>query len=323
MKIQHNEIITISVDEYLNHELVEKIALMHWNNNEIKFTNQIRRFIYEKKYFSDCFNVIAINASNDVVGRLFCIQNQENPKRWYHGDLMVKSEYRRMKIASNMIRTAIQKISDMGGEILNGYTANTNTASINLHKSLGFVEKPCVQFDDLIFGDEQIMLELKIENKYNVMLATVEDAGFIYEFYQQNRAVLHGNHISFNEWKEASFWNDTDEQNFLICKGAIPFAWLRINGLDNPDSKEKAWISMLIVSDKSQRQGIGTFAIKFAEDYVKSKGFTKMGIHTSGDNIAAKNLYENCGYIITAHKDGNNPDGTISKNYTFEKVIST
>ncbi|MCL2815707.1 MAG: GNAT family N-acetyltransferase [Oscillospiraceae bacterium] len=317
--MKENDIITISVSEYLTHELVEKIAFFQWQGNTPKDFNHIRQFfVYDGKYSSDCFNVIALNSNDDVVGRLFCLKNQENPKRWYHGDLAVAPEYRRMKIASKMIKTAIQKISDMGGEIIDAYTAITHTASITLHKSLGFIEKPCVQFDNLIHGEEQIMLEYRINREYNVISATAEEAAFIFRFYTQNIEALHGNFISLKDWKEAAFWSDPDEQNFLVCKGAMPVAWLRINGLEN---KDMAWISMLVVSDKWQRQGVGTYAVGYAQEYVRARGFTKMGIKTTGDNIGAKALYEKCGYIVTEYNDGAYPDGTTGKGYTFEKIL--
>ena len=312
-------IITIMISEYLTHDFAEKIAVLQWGSKVPKNVNQIRRFVHENKYFSDCFNVIAVDSNDDVIGRLFCVKNRENPKRWYHGDLIVAPEYRRMKIASKMIRTAIQKISDMGGEIIDAWTANTHIVSINLHKSLGFTEMPSVQFDEFIHGDEQIMLEYKIEHQYNVIPATVDEAGFVNEFYFQNREALHGDHISFKAWQEILSQDDPYEKNFLICKGANPLAWLRVNGLDS--TVGKAWISMLVVCDKSHRQGVGTYAVNFAEEYVKSLGFIKMGIHTTGDNVAAKSLYEKCGYIVTEFYDSTYSDGTAGKSYTFEKIL--
>jgi len=45
----------------------------------------------------------------------------------------------------------------------------------------------------------------------------------------------------------------------------------------------------------------------------------RMGIHTTGDNLAAKSLYEKCGYTVTEHKENVNNDGTVMKNYSFEK----
>ena len=288
-----NEIITISVSEYLTHDLAEKIAAMQWNDTSPKCVNQIRRMVHEAKYYSDCFNVVALNGDDVVVGRLFCIKNRENPKRWYHGDLKVAEDYRRMKIASKMIRTAIDKITDMGGDIIDAWTANYNTPSINLHKSLGFTEMPTVQFDNLIHGDEQIMLEYKIPPRYNVISATVDEAVFVNEFYFQNLEILYSDHISFKEWQDILSQDNPYEKNFLICYGAEPRAWLKINGLEND---HKAWISMLVVCDKYHRQGIGTYAVKFAEDYVKALGFTTMAILTTHDNTSAKALYEKCGY---------------------------
>jgi GNAT superfamily N-acetyltransferase len=314
----NSDIITISISEYLTQELVEKIAFAQWGRIKAEDFTHIRRFIYDGKYFSDCFNVIAFNSNDDIIGRLFCLKNQENPKRWYHGELFVVPEYRRMKIASKMIQTAIQKISDMGGEIINGYTAKTHIASINLHKSLGFVEKPCVQFDNIIYGEEQIMLELRIEHEYNTIPATSEEAVFVFTIYAQNREVLHGEHISFTSWKEILSKDDSDEKNFLICKGAMPVGWMRVNGINN---KDMAWISMLAVCDKFQRRGVGAYAVNYAEKYVKSNGFTKIGIHTTEDNTAAHSLYKKCGYIETEYGNCTTGDGVERKGYTFEKIL--
>jgi ribosomal protein S18 acetylase RimI-like enzyme len=225
-----------------------------------------------------------------------------------------------MKIASKMIQTAIQKISEIGGEILHGYTAKTHIASINLHKSLGFVEKPCVQFDNLIHGDEQTMLEYEIEREYNVIPATVEEAQYVFWFYTQNIEALHGKFISLTDLKEIISKKDPDEANYLICKGAMPVAWLRINGLSGDDI---AWISMLAVCDKFNHRGIGTYAVKFAEEYAKSKGFVKMGIRTTEDNIAAQSLYKKCGYVVNDYGDCTTGDGVARKGYGFEKILNT
>ena len=137
-------------------------------------------------------------------------------------------------------------------------------------------------------------------------------------FHRQNMEALHSEKITLAEWREILSTNDPDEENFLICKGAMPVAWMRINGLYNQD---KAWISMLVVCDKSQRKGVGTYAVNYAESYVKSKGFSKLGIQTTEDNFSAKTLYEKLGYVITAHKDGTYPDGTTGKSFIFEKEL--
>jgi len=99
----------------------------------------------------------------------------------------------------------------------------------------------------------------------------------------------------------------------------MPVAWLRINGLDN---KDMAWISMLAVSDKFQRQGVGSFAVRFAEDFVRSGGIKMLGIHTTVDNIAAQNCYKKLGYHIHEESEGTTGDGVKRMGYTFVKNIN-
>ena len=89
--------------------------------------------------------------------------------------------------------------------------------------------------------------------------------------------------------------DDPDERHFLICKGALPVAYLKLNGLQ---SNGKAWISMLFVSPSFRRQGVGRFAIRFAEQYVGEQGFASLSVQTDADNTAAIRCYTNCGYQI-------------------------
>lgn len=137
---------------------------------------------------------------------------------------------------------------------------------------------------------------------------------------QNNLNTLHTNRFSFNEWKETfrAGQNDSDEANFIIYRDIIPYAWLKINGLNNSNN---AWISMLVVSDRFKHQGAGTFAIEFSEHFIHSKGKTKVGIHTTEDNIPAQNLYRKCGYNAVKLKEGTSPDGTKQMVYTFEKNL--
>lgn len=122
---------------------------------------------------------------------------------------------------------------------------------------------------------------------YSVIPVNSDNAVFVMTFYQQNMEILHGKPISLDEWNDVLSSNDEDEQNFLVCCDCVPLAWLRINGLLN---KDMAWVSMLVVSTKKQRQGIGSYAIKFSEKFIKQKGFCKIAIHTTEDNISAQNL---------------------------------
>ena len=152
----HNIIVTITASEFLTKDLAEKIALAQWNNSNL--ASNIIGFVHDYKIKTDCFNVIAENEKGNVIGRLFCIQNDNNPKLWYYGDLFVISEYRRMHIAQRMLETAIEIINDKGGNILRCYVEPENQASLNLQKKFSFEQKPYQNFLDLT-NDGRLMFE--------------------------------------------------------------------------------------------------------------------------------------------------------------------
>lgn len=127
----------------------------------------------------------------------------------------------------------------------------------------------------------------------NVIPATSEEAYFVGNMFIENRKYLHCENIGLNEWRELLSANDPDEVHFLICKGAMPVGYMKINGLLN---EETVWLSMLFISEKYHRQGIGSFAVSYAEDFIRNKGFSNIAIQTTEDNVAAKSLYEKCGY---------------------------
>ena len=70
-------------------------------------------------------------------------------------------------------------------------------------------------------------------------------------------------------------------------------AYMKIIGLE---SKDNAWLSMLFVAPQFQHQGVGKFAIDYAEKFVIQNGFEKLSIQTTTENIPAQNLYKKCGY---------------------------
>lgn len=135
-----------------------------------------------------------------------------------------------------------------------------------------------------------------------------------------NIAALHSTYHSLAEWKCIFEENayDADEENFLICSDNDVCAWLKLNGLKN---KDIAWISMLVVSDKHKHKGVGTFAVEFAFEYLHSKGFNQIGVQTTEDNNAAKNLYEKYGFGITEIKKFKAEDGTNTKAYVMLKTL--
>lgn len=192
------------------------------------------------------------------------------------------------------------------------------TGETSPENGLDIYEKDILTQEKLLQYKPVNMVELNLPSLYSVVPAKTAEAVFVMKFYWQNIESLHGKPMSLDEWKDALSTNDEDEQNFLVCRGCVPLAWLRINGLLN---KDMAWISMLVVSDKHQRQGVGSYAIQFSEEFVKQKGFRKIGIHTTEDNIPAQNLYRKCGYAVTEYGEYTTGDGVRRMGCTFIKNI--
>jgi ribosomal protein S18 acetylase RimI-like enzyme len=310
------DIITITAFDYLTAELAEKIALLQWNTKEPRFVNAIRHLLYEGKTNSDCFNVVASNSQGDVVGRLYCLQNMSDPHLWYYGDLTVDVRYRRLHIASQMLLSAINTLQDRGCRVLRTYVEPGNIPSINLQRKFGFAEKSYEPFDWLS-NEGQLMFEKELE-PYNAVLATVDDAAFITVIYGENVEALHGRSIMYSEWQELLSAENPDEAHFLINRGAMPCAWLKINGLPDPCT---AWISALAVEPRMQRQGCGTYALRFAEEYIRNSGKRKIRVKIAGDNIPAVNLFRKLKYNLADHCEFTTGDGKKRKGYTFEKTL--
>ena len=133
------------------------------------------------------------------------------------------------------------------------------------------------------------------------------------------REVLHGNVISFEEWRKA-FGVEADpyEVNFIILLENVPAAWLKINGLNS----KSICISMLVVDNSYKRRGIGSFAVKFAEVYAKNNGKIIIRIRTTKDNNAAIQCYMKQGYKILREMRYAVGDGIERDGYEFQKLIS-
>ena len=235
----------------------------------------------------------ARNASGDFVGRVFCIRNTDDPTLWYYGDLFVAESYRRRHIAEQMLSAAFDTLKDKGCKTIRTYVAPENAPSLELQKKLGFAEKPYRTFNSLI-NNGDIMFEKQLGQIYKaVPVSSSFDVRIIADIYNKNLEALHGDKITYNEWLNSIMSHDTDEKNYLICRGIMPVAWLKINGLDDNDV---GYISMLAVIPQFQRSGVGTFAVEFAENFLHFKGKKILCVQTTPDNMPAVRLYEKCGF---------------------------
>ena len=131
---------------------------------------------------------------------------------------------------------------------------------------------------------------------FEVVALREEHVVFVHAAMRANEAVLHAGDIPLEEWRACLLADDPDEaQRIVLCDGT-PAAWLKINGLCG---RETAWISMLVVREDFRRCGVGSFAVRFAEDFARARGFAAMQIQTTADNTAARRCYAKLGYTIT------------------------
>lgn len=239
------EIITIRASKFLSDELAKKVAQMCWGTSAPQYVNCVRKDVFDGLTDeNDCFEVIAVTAKGEVVGRVHCIRNETDFSLWCYGDLFVTPEYRRMGIARQMAETAISRLSEMGAAVLRCYVDPDNMPSRNLQKSIGFEEKPFKTFN-LLDNDGEIMYEIKIPSCFCVIPATSDEAYFVRIMFVQNKNELKTENISLHEWKELLSADNSDEKHFLICKGAVPACYMRFSGVSG---ERKARISMLFVA---------------------------------------------------------------------------
>ncbi len=313
-----DNVVKILISDVLTDELLNKvIRTTKFPENAFVYADQFRYMMFCDKYLTDCFNVVATDNNDDVCGYLYCVRNDNDKTLWYYGDLFVIPNLRRRGIAEQMLKSAMFHLSEIGAKRLRCYVESSNAASICLQHSLGFMEKPYEKFNE--FENEgQIMFETELPTHFSVAIASAGDAKFIAALYAENKELLHGTEITFQEFKECLSIVDEDELNLLVCKGSMPVAWLKLNGLQ---SKTTAWLSMLVVHNKFRRQGIGKFSVEYAEQYSGENGFSELKIHTTEDNVTARALYARLGYTVEGGKDTVYNDGENGLQLTFVKSL--
>jgi ribosomal protein S18 acetylase RimI-like enzyme len=146
-----------------------------------------------------------------------------------------------------------------------------------------------------------------------IITATENDIEFIKETYNENIASLHGNNRTNEDWRKLI--SDTAAEYYIVHKEE-PVAWFRIDIEDGG-----FWIGMIQVNPKHQRQGIGKYILLAAEDMAKKRGFKKIGVHTTEDNVASRALYCSFGYKVTEIGPCTTADGVERVGYTFQKEI--
>ena len=95
---------------------------------------------FEKIHAVKWFEVVAW-CKGAVVGYLMCLRNPENVTNWYVGEIHVAPEFKRRGIATGMYEKVIDALCEYDfAKTLCASIHPGNTASIALHKSMGFTD---------------------------------------------------------------------------------------------------------------------------------------------------------------------------------------
>ena len=144
-------------------------------------------------------------------------------------------------------------------------------------------------------------------------VASEDDIVFINETYNENIDRLHGVQRNVDVWKELMSCKDS---TYYVVNAETPVAWFRIDMED-----DGLWIGMLQVKPMYQHKGIGKYVLSVAENIAMEKGYKRIGIHTTEDNIIARALYLSAGYTVTEIGSCTTADGKERVGYTFQKEI--
>lgn len=238
-----------------------------------------------------CTLYFLVDDSKEIFGAI--VINSSNTHRG-HLHAGIAPWHRNEGLGTIMLHLALDICRDKGFTNIEIVPYENNYGAIKtiLYNGGKLKEKFC---DD---GKTSLRFEIDLQSQYIVRPFTKNDINFIYNLMSEenNLSALHTEFISLEEWQKAfAELRDADEENFIVYKNDLQCAWLKLNGLQN---KEVVWISMLVVSDEFKSQGVGKFAVEFAIQYLKQRGYKQVKLHTTKDNLIAIGLYNKCGFRI-------------------------
>ncbi len=144
-------------------------------------------------------------------------------------------------------------------------------------------------------------------------IASKTDIPFINETYNQNIDKLHGINRTFNDWEK--LLADEKSTYYIVCT-TEPVAWFRTEIID-----DILWLGMLQVKSEFQHQGFGKCILCFVENLAKTNKINQLGVHTTEDNVLARNFYQSFGYTVSEIGKCTTADGVERIGYTFIKNI--
>ena len=108
---------------------------------------------------------------------------------------------------------------------------------------------------------------------------------------------------------------DDDDEDYILYFDGKPVGWLGISGLMS--YTQRPLIKMLAILPEYQNLGVGTYAVHFAIENLRSRGYLSLDLHTDQSNIKAQKCYQKCGFEIIGSITQKMSNGTIVERYTM------
>lgn len=125
-----------------------------------------------------------------------------------------------------------------------------------------------------------------------------DDAGFLNTLMNDPSVLQALNEVptTLQDWTDAigEWAADEDEEDYIVCDGAVPIGWLGINGLLNED--RTVYLKMAAFLPAYQDRGFGTRAVRELLKVLKHRGIEKVILYTDRDNVRARACYQKCGF---------------------------
>lgn len=318
---------TVKIIRYPDDAILQSMTKRH-GNMAGEVIRGLTNMISAAHYHSDFFCAVLYDNDCDMIGHANFTRSSAEPAKWFYSDLWILPEYRRQGCATQIVNTARQHLSELDAKTLLCTVEPDNEASLNLHKSLHFEQVETQPFEDFEVNG-LTMFKSDIPMNFN-MIPLADDFNhlvFICDLLTQpsNVLTLHLRETPESEYcqfykkmKDTLIYDAPDnERNYIIRKGIVPIAWLKLNETGN----DSLWIDMLIVHEQYRALGAGTYALHFAEEAALSARRRHIYTHIASDNVIAQSLYKKAGYVIMEENCHQNEDKTDSIRYTFCKAF--
>lgn len=316
----------VKIIKYPDDTVLRSIAERHGDIAD-KIISGLTDTISTAIYNSDFFCTV-VYQSDEIIGYANFIQSSSEPSKWLYTDLWVAMEYRRNGIATAMVNEGLRRLSELNAKTLLCTVEPHNNVSLNLQCKLGFVQIETEPFEDF-FVDDLIMFRINVPTNFNIVPLTdvFPHLLFVCDLLNSpsNISALHLKkraddeyRLFYKEMREGLILHkNEDELNYIVRKGVVPVAWLKLDGLTD----ESMQISMLTVHEKYRNLGAAAFALNYAEQFALSSGRRHIYVNVTADNAIAVAILKKVGFVICSKEERMNEDTTKSIAYTLQKEL--